>query len=106
MLLSAIFTSTTADVIFFAFSRSGRAKAPSRAAKEQCAAVVLKLLELGNAFGKPHGHSGLGIRKLRADLLECRIGLGLRLLFRVSPDSLILRFIGSHGEVQKYLRTF
>jgi mRNA-degrading endonuclease YafQ of YafQ-DinJ toxin-antitoxin module len=74
--------------------------------KEQCADVVLKLLELGNAFGKPHEHSGLGIRKLRADLFECRIGLGLRLLFRVSPDALILRFIGSHDEVQKYLRTF
>ena len=74
--------------------------------KAQCADVVRKLLELGNAFGKPHGHSGLGIRKLRADPFGCRIGLGLHLLFRVSPDALILRFIGSHDEVQKYLRTF
>src|SRR2546428_13334009 len=41
--------------------------------KEQCADVMLKLLELGNAFGKPHEHSGLGIRKLRADLFECLV---------------------------------
>ena len=73
--------------------------------KEQRAEVVLKLLELGNTFGKPHEHSGLGIRKLRADLFECRVGLGLRVLFRVSLDSLIVRFIGDHDEVQKYLRT-
>ena len=73
--------------------------------KEQRAEVVLKLLELGNTFGKPHEHSGLGIRKLRADLFECRVSLGLRVLFRVSPDSLIVRFIGDHNEVQKYLRT-
>ena len=73
--------------------------------REQCADVVLKLLELGDAFGKPHAHSGLGIRKLRADLFECRAGLALRILFRASPEALILRFIGSHDEVQKYLRT-
>ena len=73
--------------------------------REQCADVVLKLIELGDAFGKPHAHSGLGIRKLRADLFECRVGLSLRILFRASPDALILRFIGSHDEVQKYLRT-
>ena len=65
---------------------------------------MLKLLELGNAFGNPHAHSGLGIRKLRADLFECRLGLALRLLFRALPEALILRFIGSHDDIQKYLR--
>ena len=73
--------------------------------REQCADVVLKLLELGDAFGNPHAHSGLGIRKLRADLFECRVGLALRVLFRASPDAFLLRFIGSHDEVQNYLRT-
>ena len=67
--------------------------------------VVLKLLELGDSFGKPHEHSGLGIRKLRADLFECRVGLARRVLFRALPEALIVRFIGSHDEVQKYLRT-
>ena len=66
---------------------------------------MLKLLELGDSFGKPHEHSGLGIRKLRADLFECRVGLARRVLFRALPEALIVRFIGSHDEVQKYLRT-
>jgi hypothetical protein len=73
--------------------------------REQCADVVLKLLELGDTFGNPHAHSGLGIRKLRADLFECRVGLALRVLFRASPDAFLLRFIGSHDEVQNCLRT-
>lgn len=66
--------------------------------------VVLKLLELGEVFGQPHLHAGLGIRKLRADLFECRVGLGRRVLFRASSDALIVRFIGTHDEVQRYLR--
>lgn len=66
--------------------------------------AVLKLLELGDVFGHPHQHAGLGIRKLCGDLFECRVGLGLRVLFRVSSDALIIRFIGSHDEIQKHLR--
>ena len=66
--------------------------------------VVLKLLELGETFGQPHQHAGIGIRKLRADLFECRVGPALRVLFRVSPDALIIRFVGTHDEVQKHLR--
>ena len=73
--------------------------------KEQCVEVVLTLLKLADAFGKPHEHSGLGIRKLRSDLFECRVGLSLRILFRASEDGIILRFIGNHDEVRKYLRT-
>jgi mRNA-degrading endonuclease RelE of RelBE toxin-antitoxin system len=66
--------------------------------------VVLKLLELGEVFGHPHQHVGIGIRKLRADLFEFRAGLTLRILFRASADALIIRFIGTHDEVQKHLR--
>lgn len=72
--------------------------------EKERAAVVRKLLELGEVFGQPHLHAGLGIRKLRADLFECRADLALRVLFRASPDALIVRFIGTHDEVQKYLR--
>jgi hypothetical protein len=72
---------------------------------EQFANVARKLLELNKAFGRPHEHSGLGLRKLRADLFECRAGLSLRVLFRATPGALSVRFIGTHDEVQKYLRT-
>ena len=71
---------------------------------EQFANVARKLLELNKAFGKPHEHTGLGIRKLRADLFECRAGLALRVLFRTAPGALIVRFVGNHDDVKKYLR--
>jgi hypothetical protein len=29
----------------------------------------------------------------------------LRILFRVSPEQVILRFLGTHDEVQRYLRS-
>jgi hypothetical protein len=66
--------------------------------------AVLKLLELGEVFLQPQLHGGLGIRKLRADLFECRVGLARRVLFRMSLHALIVRFIGTHDEVQKHLR--
>lgn len=72
--------------------------------QKERADVVLKLLELGEIFGQPHQHAGIGIRKLRADLFECRVGLALRVLFRASPEALIIRFIGTHDELQKHLR--
>ena len=72
--------------------------------RNERADVVLKLLELADVFGQPHRHTGLGIRKLRGDLFECRVGLARRVLFRASADGLLIRFIGSHDEVQKYLR--
>jgi len=71
--------------------------------QKERAEVVLKLLELSQVFGQPHQHAGIGMRKLRADLFECRVGLALRVLFRASPDALIIRFIGTHEEVQNHL---
>ena len=46
--------------------------------REQVAACLRKLAE---GFGNPHSHSGLGIRRLRKDLFECRAGLQLRVVF-------------------------
>ncbi len=66
--------------------------------------VVLKLLELGEFFGQPHVHADLGIRKLHADLFEYRVNRARRVLFRAASDALIIRFIGTHDEVKKYLR--
>ena len=72
--------------------------------RNERADVVLKLLELADVFGQPHRHAGLGIRKMRGDLFECRVGLARRVLFRASSDALLIRFIGSRDEVQTYLR--
>lgn len=63
--------------------------------------ATLKALQAG--FGKPHTHSGLGIRKLRKSIFECRTGLGLRLVFSARKGVLVFDFAGNHEGVQAYL---
>jgi hypothetical protein len=54
--------------------------------------------EIGDAFnqvleswGRPHGHSGIGIRRLTKTIFECRVGLDDRLafLFIATPTELV-----------------
>ena len=65
---------------------------------------LLALVELVDAFGHPHRHSGIGIRKLGVNLFECRGNLALRFLFQNRSEDLFVFFLGDHGEVQKLLR--
>ena len=48
-----------------------------------------------DGFGALHLHSGLGIRRLRGSLFECRVGLTLRLVFDAEPGVLHFTDIGS-----------
>lgn len=73
--------------------------------KSERADCLQALCDLGEAFGRPHVHSGLGIRKLGRNLFECRGNLGLRFIFQDRPDSLYVRFLGNHHEVQAFLRS-
>jgi hypothetical protein len=61
--------------------------------------------ELAEAFGRPHLHSGLGIRKLGQGLFECRGTLGLRFVFQDRPTELFVSFLGNHDEVKMLLRS-
>jgi mRNA-degrading endonuclease YafQ of YafQ-DinJ toxin-antitoxin module len=67
-------------------------------------AVVETLTRMRDGFGQPHVHSGLGIRKLRKNIFECRTGLDLRLVFEARKGTLTFDFSGNHDEVQAYLR--
>lgn len=68
-------------------------------------AVFEAILSLPKAMGEPHLHAGLGIRKLhRSGIWEARVGLGLRLVFTLEPRTLTLVRVGTHSEVQRYLR--
>ena len=69
--------------------------------QEEVSATLGQLVE---GFGKPHAHSGLGIRKLGKDLYECRTGLSWRLVFLAQKGVLMFDFAGDHDEVQNYLR--
>ncbi len=73
--------------------------------QDQKASVFDVLLSLPRAVGEPHFHSGLGIRKLhRSGIWEARVGLGLRLVFTIEHDLLTLVRVGTHEEIQRYLR--
>ena len=56
------------------------------------------------SWGRPHVHSGAGIRRLHREVFECRCGRHIRLVFSREGDALLFDFAGSHDEVQAYLR--
>lgn len=57
-------------------------------------------------WGQPHLHGGVGIRRLADDLYESRVGLQQRLIFQKLEAGLYFHFMGSHDEVQKFLRSY
>ena len=73
-------------------------------AKDEKTECLLALCELADAFGRPHVHGGLGIRKLGERLFECRGTLALRFLFQDRPAELFVSFLGNHDEVKALLR--
>jgi hypothetical protein len=71
------------------------------AGRETEVASTLRLVVEG--FGNPHAHSGLSIRKLSANLYECRTDLAWRLVFEAKKGVLSFDFAGDHDEVRKCL---
>jgi hypothetical protein len=66
---------------------------------------LLALCELAESFGRPHAHSGLGIRKLANNLFECLGNLALRFIFQDRPTDLFISFLGNHDEIKALLRS-
>jgi hypothetical protein len=73
--------------------------------KDQRTECLLALCELPEAFGRPHVHSGLGIRKLGHKVFECRGNLALRFIFQDRQSELFVSFLGNHDEVRALLQT-
>ena len=59
---------------------------------------------LQTALGQPHQHAGVSIRKLHKNYFEIRVGLDLRLLFRVESNSITFTFAGTHDAVRRFLK--
>ena len=64
------------------------------------------LRALVEGFGLPHLHSGLGIRRLRKDLFECRAGLRWRIVFFAERGLLTAYDVMTHDEIRAWLRSF
>jgi hypothetical protein len=73
--------------------------------KSERVECLLALCELPESFGRPHAHSGLGIRKLGNKLFECRAGLVLRFIFQDRSTDLFVSFLGNHDEIKALLRS-
>ncbi len=72
----------------------------SRAQKDAVNAAVESLPAV---FGRPHQHSGVGLRPF-GRYLELRVGLGLRILFLAEGGDLHLCTVGNHDAVRAYLK--
>lgn len=60
--------------------------------------------QLPTAFGQPHLHSGLGIRRLKGNYFEFRVGRDLRVVFTLEGSTAILRMVGNHDKVRAFLK--
>lgn len=76
---------------------TGRFQSEARSlSRDQCAQLEEVLDRLAAAFGQPHRHTGLGIRRLQGNYFEVRIGRDLRVVFTLEGRTAILRTIGNH----------
>jgi len=49
-------------------------------------------------------HGGMGLKKLKGDYWEIRIGLSIRILFSVHKGTLNFIIVGDHENIRRYLR--
>lgn len=73
-------------------------------APDEQTAVLAVLRRLPVVFGRPHAHAGLGMRQLRRGVYEARVGLKVRVLFERDGDLLVIKMIGNHDDIRRYLR--
>ena len=87
----------------FATSWKRHAKALS---DEQLSDLAGRLRQLQEAFGQPHRHAGVGLRKLRGNVYELRMSRDLRVVFlHLKPNTLRLTMCGNHDDVRRYLKS-
>lgn len=79
-------------------------RSKSKSERQEIGEAINQVLE---SWGRPHGHSGIGIRRLTKTIFECRVGLDdwLAFVFIVTPPELVFFFIGNHDEIQKLIRS-
>ena len=71
------------------------------AGKEGVDGVINTLLSALDSGMMPHG---LGLKRLKDDLWEARVGLHLRVGFRMHKNSIEFGVVGDHATIKKFLR--
>jgi mRNA-degrading endonuclease YafQ of YafQ-DinJ toxin-antitoxin module len=67
------------------------------------AEVLAAMQAAGAAYGQPHLHAGVGLRRIRP-FMECHFGRELRLIFQREKDALVFHVCGTHDEVAAFLK--
>ena len=62
------------------------------------------IADVAAAFGEPHRHRGLGLRKLASRSYEARVHLQWRVVFIHDKNALIAYDVMTHDEVALWLR--
>ena len=68
------------------------------------AEVSAAIEKVAAAFGDPHRHSGLGLRKLARRSYEIRVHRQWRVVFLLDGETLIAYDVMDHNEVSLWLR--
>ena len=76
-----------------------------RLQKKQRKHIGAVITAVRDGFGSPHLHSGLGIRRLRDTIFECRVDLRLRLVFYLEAGTISFTDLGTHGEIRNLLKS-
>jgi len=84
---------------------SARFKSEARSLTgQQLDQIDAALSQLSAAFGQPHRHSGLGIRRLKKNHFEFRTDRDTRVVFKIEGSTATLRMVGSHDDVRRFLK--
>src|SRR5450432_1793642 len=84
-------------------------RASRKEARQQIGEVIRAVQE---NFGRPHQHTGIGIRDLAPKgsghhIYECRISKGIRLVFTLMDDRMLyFHMMGTHDQVRQFLKSF
>jgi mRNA-degrading endonuclease YafQ of YafQ-DinJ toxin-antitoxin module len=84
-------------------TRPSYQRAFKRLSPTQQTAVNAVIGRLPEIFGRPHLHSGVGIRPF-GGFYECRVGRDLRVLFVFDEGVFILVTTGNHDAIARFIR--
>jgi mRNA-degrading endonuclease YafQ of YafQ-DinJ toxin-antitoxin module len=84
-------------------ARSSYQRTFQRLSPTQQTAANAAISRLPEIFGRPHLHSGIGIRPF-GGFYECRIGRDLRLLFILDQGNFVLVTVGNHDAIARFIR--
>ena len=67
--------------------------------------VLLVCIQIPVAFAFAKHHTGLGLRKVHPKgYWEVRVRLGLRVVLHLEKNNCIIKMVGNHDEVRRFLR--